>query len=440
VTTPSALTEFLNSLRKQDPEAIFPSTPYSVFDVASATAAYDELLQALPLDEVWVAIKAAPVPALVDALNLRGAGFDIASIGEMRMCFEAGVKPEQLSFGNPIRSMPDLRLAADMGVRTWVVDTDLEVRRVAHVAPGSRVVIRIATSGEGADWPLNQRYGCTLPEAVELGRSAHRLGLHVCGISFHVGSLQRDVHAWDRPVRDAAEVWSELAREGVDGLELLNLGGGLPGPGYRHPAPSLSEFAKAITTAVDMHFADRPRLVAEPGRSLVAAAGATVTSVNGVVERGDGKVYVFLDGGLFNCGLLESLDGAVEYRIVFPEHPGPVVGQPSERGGTVQGPARTDERQSEVDPFPADDAGTTRIGHDLSQVANDEPGPDGTLVEARIQGPSCDGMDHLGAKTPYLVPKNLSPGDYLVLLDTGAYTTSYASGFNGFALAPLVVL
>jgi len=439
-STPSALSDFLTSLHTHGPDTILPATPYSVFDVATATAAYDELLQALPLDEVWVAIKAAPVPALVDALNLRGASFDIASVGEMRMCFEAGVKPEQLSFGNPVRSLPDLRLAADMGVRTWVVDSALEVERVAHNAPGSRVVIRIWTSGKGADWPLNQRYGCTPEQAVELGRSAHRLGLNVGGISFHVGSLQRDIHAWDRPVRDAAAVWSELAREGVDGLELLNIGGGLPGPGYRHPAPPLTEFAKAITTAVDTHFADRPRLVAEPGRSLVAAAGATITSVNGVVERGDGQVYVFLDGGLFNCGLLESLDGAVEYRIVSPEHPGPAVDQQSDPDGTVQVPARTDEQQPASSPLPDGDARTTSSQHHLAQDEKLDPGPDTTLMEARIQGPSCDGMDQLGAKTPYLVPKKLSPGDHLVLLDTGAYTTSYSSTFNGFGLAPLVVL
>ncbi len=435
--TPSALDHFLTSLRTQDLDALLPATPYSVFDVASAMSAYDDLLQALPLDEVWVAIKAAPVPALVDALNLRGAMFDVASIGEMRMCFEAGVKPEQLSFGNPIRSLSDVHLAADMGVRTWVVDSALEVGRVARAAPGSRVVIRIATSGEGADWSLNQRYGCTPEQAVELGRSAHRLGLIVCGISFHVGSLQRDVRAWDRPVRDASAVWSALAHDGVDGLELLNIGGGLPGPGYRHPAPPLRVFARAITAAVDEYFPDRPRLVAEPGRSLVAAAGATITSVNGVVERGDGKVYVFLDGGLFNCGLLESLGGAVEYRIVSPEHPAWSEGQPSDR---VQSPVRVGERHPDSAPLPEGSAGATEPEHRPAQVEDVDPGSQAPLMEALIQGPSCDGIDQLGSRTPYLVPENLSPGDRLVVLDTGAYTTSYASSFNGFAPAPLVVL
>jgi ornithine decarboxylase len=382
---PSALYDFIHA-PEPDPNFIARPTPYTVFSVDSAMGAYGDLVRALPL-EVLYAVKASPVPALISALNLRGSGFDVASVPEVDLCTAAGADPQQLCYGNPIRSLEEVRQAADRGVRTWVVDTDLEVQRLAEIAPGSRIVIRLAADGTGSDWPLSLRFGTSPAHARQLAQLADRRGLEVASLSWHVGSLQRNVHAWDQPVATAADVWHALARDGID-LQTLNLGGGLPGPGYRHPGPALDQFATAILAAVDRSFPEgRPRLVAEPGRSLTAAAGASVVTVKAVVERTDGLTYVFTDGLVFNLGLIEGMDGSVEYRVTAPDH------------------------------------------------ADDEP-----QMEVELHGQSCDSADQLKARTPYTVPVSLSAGDRLVIWDNGAYVTYASHAFNGYSPATQVVL
>ncbi|MET9083190.1 type III PLP-dependent enzyme [Streptomyces sp. NPDC004237] len=358
-------------------------TPYTAFSIDTALDAYRRLTVRFP-GEVWFAIKAAPVPGLLSALGGLGCGFDVASPAEARMCLHSGVPAATISYGNPVRSAGEIEAAAALGVRTFVVDTELEVRRLASMVPGVRVVIRLAHGGEGSDWPLSYRYGCTRQQALLLARKADRLGLDVAGLCWHVGSQQRDRHAWDAPVAAAAALWNDLARDGIH-LRLLNVGGGLPADCYQRPAPPMEEVVDAILAAVDRHFADRPVLVVEPGRALTAAAGVSVVEVKAIADRVDGR-YVVVDGGVFNLGLIEA--AAVGYRI---------------------------------------DA----LGHT-------DPG-DEESMPVIISGPSCDSVDVLPA--PYHVPKSLRVGDQLAIWGTGAYTWPYAANdFNGYApVSPVLV-
>ena len=383
----SALHDFIHAPQHL-PAASAVATPYTVFSVERALAAYDELVQALPLTQVLYAVKAAPFRELIAALNLRGAGCDVASPAEIDLCLQAGVPAERLSYGNPIRTADEVGFAAAAGIRTWVVDTALEVQRVALAAPGSRVIIRVANNGEGADWPLSGKFGCSPAEAVALGRLADSYHLEVGGLSWHVGSQQRHVSGWDAPLRQAAQIWRTLAVDGIR-LQLLNLGGGLPCDAYRVPAPPLADYAHAITAAVDRYFPDhRPQLAAEPGRSLVAAAGATVTTVKAVVDRPDGRTYVFLDGGIFSIGLVEAIDSVIEYHI-------------------------------------------EALGYS----------PSAPTMPVALVGPTCDSLDEIAARTPYELPRGIGPGDRVAIWATGAYTHTYSSlAFNGYRPAELVVV
>ncbi|WP_328373236.1 alanine racemase (plasmid) [Streptomyces sp. NBC_00445] len=361
-----------------------PPTPYTAFSIGTVLKAYRRLTACLPGTDVWFAVKAAPVPELLTALGGLGCGVDVASPAEARMCQAAGIPAAKISYGNPIRSPGEVEAAAFLGVRTFVVDTELEVRRLASMVPGARVIIRLAHGGAGADWPLSYRYGCTANQARQLARQADRLLLDVAGVCWHVGSQQRDRQAWDAPVAAAATLWKDLARDGIH-LRLLNVGGGLPADCYQRPAPSVEDVADAILTAVDEHFADRPTLVVEPGRALTAAAGVTVVEIKAIAERVDGT-YVFVDGGVFNIGLIES--AAVGYRIDALDHVGP------------------------------DDEATMPV---------------------TVSGPSCDSVDTLPA--PYHLPKSLQVGDRLAIWGTGAYTWPYAAHlFNGYEPTSPVLL
>jgi ornithine decarboxylase len=354
-----------------------PSTPCLVVDLAVVAQRYLELVDALPGVDLFYAVKANPAPEVLGVLRSLGAWFDVASPAEVEACLVAGIEPWRISYGNTVKKSRDIALAHELGVRLFTVDCRAELDKVAAAAPGSVVTVRLRTDGVGADWPLSRKFGCGPEEAIALGRAAHEAGLDV-GLSFHVGSQQRDLSAWDVALGQVGTVVSELSRQGVD-VALVNLGGGFPGR-YREEVPAICEYGTAIRTALARHLPGRPvRVVAEPGRYLVADAGVLQTEVVLVADRADEeRRWVFLDVGLFG-GLAETLGESIKYRI--------------------------------------------RTPHD--------GGEDGPVA---LAGPTCDSTDVLYERTEYRLPLALAVGDRVTLLSTGAYTSSYSSvGFNGFA-------
>lgn len=358
--------------------ALTTLTPRLELHVPTALTRFRQLRAALPGTAIHYAVKANPHPVLLRALVAAGSGFDVASPAEVRACLEAGARADDLVYSNPIKLRADIVSAAGLGVRLFVVDSPEETRKVAEAAPGSAVLCRIVTSGSGSDWPLSRKYGCSTSEAVEVLRLAAGLGLDPAGVSFHVGSQQRDPSAWDAPIEASSRVFAALRQAGLRPW-LLDLGGGFPAA-LEGGAPALDAYGAAIRRSLRKRFGSRrPRTIIEPGRSVVADSGRLVTSVVAVVHRGDTR-WVYLDAGVFT-GLVETLDEAIRYRL-----------------------------ETDVD------------------------GPTGPCV---LAGPTCDSADVLYEKQPVHLPLALTEGDRVVLTSAGAYTTCYSTvGFNGFAPLP----
>jgi ornithine decarboxylase len=355
-----------------------PETPCLVVDLAVVARRYHELAAALPGVDLYYAVKANPAPPILGLLGGLGCWFDVASPAEIDACLAAGVEPWRISYGNTVKKEADVARAHELGVPLYTVDCGAELDKVLRAAPGTVVTIRLRTDGIGADWPLSKKFGCGATDAVALATRAAEAG-STPGLSFHVGSQQRNLDAWDAALTAVADVVAELDRRSVP-IGLVNLGGGFPGS-YREEVPPIGAYGDAIRAAVDRRLGDRPvRLLAEPGRHLVADAGVLHTEVVLVAERADepDRRWVYLDIGLFG-GLAESLGEAIRYRI--------------------------------------------RTPHDGT--------PTGRVA---LAGPTCDSTDVLYEHTDYRLPLALRAGDRVELLATGAYTTSYSSvGFNGFA-------
>jgi ornithine decarboxylase len=370
------------------PQVLPPTarTPYLELDVTKAVGRYRRLAAAMPATSVHYAVKANPHPALLRELARARCGFDVASPVEVRAALEAGGRAGDLVHSNPVSRREHLAEAAALGVGLFVVDSPGEVAKLAEVAPGSAVLCRLATSGEGADWPLARKFGCTGDEAVAVLARAEQLGLDAAGVSFHVGSQQRDPEAWGPPIHAAASVFTALLRHGI-ALRLLDLGGGFPadheGPegGPRRP-PAITTYAETIGRHLDEAFDGRPpRTLVEPGRGIVGDAGTVVSTVLAVVQRG-GERWVHLDAGVFS-GLVETLDEAIRYRL-----------------------------------------------------SSSAVGPAGPCV---LAGPTCDSADVLYQDQRVLLPLDLVEGDEVRLHSAGAYTSCYSTvGFNGFP--PLVTI
>jgi ornithine decarboxylase len=353
-------------------------TPFLVLDLDIVAARHRALQAALPDVTIYFAIKANPAPEVIDLLARLGCCFDVASPGEIEHCLARGVGPERLSYGNTIKKEADVAAAARRGVRLFAVDCDAELDKVARHAPDATVYVRLATDGAGADWPLSRKFGCGPGEAAKLVLRATHLGLRV-GVSFHVGSQQRDPAAWGAPLADVAELFDGLVAAG--GVPAgVNLGGGFPSS-YVPTTPDIATYGAAISGLVRHHlgrFLPMPVLV-EPGRYLVGDAGVIETEVVLISERDvdPGRRWVYLDVGLFN-GLTETLGEAIRYRLRAPGDP-------------------------------------TRLG------------------PAVLAGPSCDSADVLYERHPRQLPLDLRIGDRIQILSTGAYTTAYSSAwFNGF--------
>ena len=357
-------------------------TPCVVINLERIKKNYLELKKFFPTADIYYAIKANPHAEVLKLLNELGSNFDIASRYELDKILSLGVQPERLSYGNTIKKAKDIAYFYEKGVRLFATDSKEDLKNIAKFAPNSHVYVRILVeSTSSADWPLSRKFGCHPDMAYDLCILAKELGLIPYGISFHVGSQQRDIGQWDDAIAKTKYLMSSLEEEEDIELQMINMGGGFPAS-YVVPTNELAEYASEINRYLDDDFGDaRPRIILEPGRSMVGDAGILVTEVITVSRKNNTALYrwVYVDAGVFN-GLVETLNESIKYPIVTSK----------------------------------DSSGAKR----------------GEVV---LAGPTCDSMDIMYEKFKYQLPINLKAGDRLYFLTTGAYTSSYASvEFNGF--------
>jgi ornithine decarboxylase len=360
-------------LRRRDEDG-----PCLVVDLDVVRENYLAFAKALPDTKVFYAVKANPASEVLSLLASLGSSFDAASVAEIEMVLAAGAGPDRISYGNTIKKERDIARAYALGVRLYAVDCIAEVEKVARAAPGTRVLCRILSDCADSDWPLSRKFGCEPAMAVDVLEHAHRLGLEAYGISFHVGSQQRNPNAWDRALASAAAVFRECGERGLT-PSMINLGGGFP-TRYLKNVPTVKTYGSAIFRALRRHFGNRiPETIIEPGRGLVGSAGIIETEVVLVSRKSDNDDvrWVYLDIGRFG-GLAETLDESIRYPIRTP-----------------------------------------RDGDELAPCV--------------LAGPTCDSVDVMYEKQPYALPISLEIGDRLLIEGTGAYTATYASvAFNGF--------
>ena len=179
-----------------------PATPCLVLDVDRVERNFAALRAALPLAQIYYAVKANPAHPVLERLVRLGSRFDAASFEEITACLEAGAAPSAISFGNTIKKVSAIRGAHAAGVSMFAFDCAEELEKLARHAPGSRVYCRILVENAGADWPLSRKFGTSIETARTLMLRAGELGLDPYGLSFHVGSQQtidRQLRGGDRP-------------------------------------------------------------------------------------------------------------------------------------------------------------------------------------------------------------------------------------------------
>lgn len=285
-------------------------TPFVVIDKQTIADAYDQLTDCFPFARIYYAVKANPATEITELLRDKGSNFDIASIYELDKVMKTGVGPERISYGNTIKKSKDIRYFYEKGVRLFATDSEADLRNIAKAAPGAKVYVRILTEGSTtADWPLSRKFGCQTDMAMDLLILARQLGLEPYGISFHVGSQQRDISVWDAAIAKVKVIFERLKEEDGIVLKMINMGGGFPA-NYITKTNDLETYAEEIIRFLKEDFGDDlPEIILEPGRSLIANAGILVSEVVLVARKSRTAVerWVYADVGKFS-GLIETMD------------------------------------------------------------------------------------------------------------------------------------
>jgi ornithine decarboxylase len=346
------------------------SRPFLILDNAIVRDKVRRFRAAMPRVRPHYAMKANPDRRVIKALLQENCSFEIASTAELDLLLALGANAAEVFYSNPMKPRQAIAYAAARGIEWFVVDSVDELRRVHESKADAKMYLRVATPNIGSDWPLSGKFGAGTSETREIIATAAKLGADLAGVTFHVGSQCRNPENWRVGIEKAHNLFDSMAKAGLK-PRLLDIGGGFP---VRHvkPIPSI-EIIGAVVNESLKAFPAEVRVVAEPGRYLVSDAGYFVCRVIGTTTRG-GKRWMHWDAGLFG-GVIETTEG-LKYRI------------------------RTERS-----------------------------GPD---IPWHVAGPTCDSVDVILRDEP--LPSDLQEGDFIYIRNAGAYTTAYASEFNGFPL------
>lgn len=370
-----------------------PAYVYAEDDIRARAQAYLRAFAAVSDNfEVLYASKAFPATVAYRLFAEQGLSVDVASGGELYLALKAGFKPERIFMHGNNKSEVDLRSALKAEVGFIVLDSFDEIKLLESLCDElglkQRVLIRVtpgikpSTHSYIQTGQLDSKFGFGLEDglAEEAVRVvAQSKNLELVGLHAHIGSQIFELEPYSKVVK--------LLADFVEGLKdrfqckLLNVGGGL-GIAYTdedRPA-SIEEYVELKVRAVKKNFDPVPRILVEPGRSLVGNAGVTIYTVGTIKEIPGVRTYVAVDGGMSD-NLRPMLYGA-SYQPLIADR--------------AAGPADT---------------------------------------EVTVAGMHCESGDVIVRDAFIQKPK---AGDVLVTLATGAYGHAMASNYNGVTRPPVI--
>uniref|UniRef100_A0A672HRA2 ornithine decarboxylase n=1 Tax=Salarias fasciatus TaxID=181472 RepID=A0A672HRA2_SALFA len=362
--------------------------PFYVASLDCVLKAYLRWTTNLPRVQPFYAVKCNNTPAVLWLLSALGSGFDCASKGEIDLALSLGVTPDKIIYAHPTKPSYHIRYACSQGVDTMTFDNEEELLKISSFHAHAKLVLRIAVDDSKSELKLSPKFGVPLSSAGKLLERAAQLGLQVTGVSFHVGSRCTESSAFKQAIADSRHVF-DIARSLDFKMSLLDIGGGFT------LWPLLENIGhKVINEALDELFPPDSgvRIIAEPGRYCVESAftlavnviakRAAVNETDGSSdEAGNRRMEYYINDGVY---------GSLNCILNFPEN-------------------------MKIEP------------HLHRAVGDSEP-----RLKSLLWGPTCDCVDKV--LDSVWIPE-LRVGDWLLLDNSGAYTSSLCSDFNGFERA-----
>jgi ornithine decarboxylase len=359
-------------------------TPLFIVDHAELRRNYALFRRHFPRVQIYYAVKANSDPAIVETFHDLGGSFDVASMQEFHTVHQfiahLPAKERQafiwnkIIYANPIKPVETLA-ELDQYKPLVTYDNAEEVKKIARHAPHAGLALRLRVPNTGSMVELSSKFGALPGEAVGLIEEAHRQGLVVEGLSFHVGSQCINHENYLQAIHISAGIFAEAKSRGFE-LKLLDIGGGFPAA-YDASVPKFGVLARKINHELNRLFPPEIEILAEPGRFLVASAATAVSKIIGKAVRNE-KLCYYVDDGVYHTFSGVIFDHCTYHMKSFRR-------------------------------------GTPRL--------------------CAVFGPTCDALDtiSLAEQLP-----DLELGEYLYSENIGAYSAASSTHFNGFPPAKII--
>jgi diaminopimelate decarboxylase len=368
-------------------------TPFYCYSSAAIERSFEAFRDAFGGQNAFIsyAMKANSNQAVLTTLAKLGAGMDVVSEGELRRARSAGVPGERIIFSGVGKTLAEMNLGLDENIFCFNVESEPELEALSHAASDRGAVAPIAirvnpdvdarTHAKIATGKSENKFGVPISRARDVYAYARTLpGLSVQGVDMHIGSQITDLQPFDDAFALLAEFVQTLRADGHK-IEHVDLGGGL-GIAYRNdnnPPPSLEQYAKVVaqrTAALGC------KVILEPGRAIVGAAGALVASVI-YLKKGENKLFVIVDAAMND----------LVRPTLYDAH------------------------------------------HEILPVKEQEP--DAHLMRSDVVGPVCESGDYLALDRDL---PDLAAGDLIAIMSAGAYGAVQSGTYNSRLLVPEVLV
>ena len=352
-----------------------PTYLYSRSAIETAFLDYQSALSDIP-HLICYAVKANSNLAILNVLAQLGAGFDVVSLGELERVVAAGGDPSKVVFSGVGKTTTEMQRALDLKIRCFNIESEAELLSLAELANGAGYVapisIRVNPDVDAGTHPYistglrENKFGVEVAVARQLYQIAdEHTALNPVGVDCHIGSQIEETAPFVESLECLLDLVHDLRTLGIR-LQHIDLGGGL-GVNYQaETPPSIDDYVAVLKERLQDQALE---LVLEPGRSIVAEAGALITEVLYLKPTAD-KHFAIVDAAM-NDLLRPALYSAWQ---------------------------------------------------DIQPVALQ----DGESHVWDVVGPICETGDFLGKNRAMV----LSPGDLLSIMGAGAYGFGMASNYN----------
>ena len=383
---------------------------FLVTNLNSVLKQFNQWKQELPMVDPFYAVKCNPDPAIVRLLASLGCSFDCATMGEIDLVLHglgndlsfANLNKAATSvvYANPAKMEHMLKFAIENKVKMTVFDGEDELYKISSIPGGNnlQLLLRLTTDDKSSICRFSKKFGCPVAEAPKLLEIAKSLGLHVAGVSFHVGSGCGDANAYKTALDHARTVFDCAESLDMTPMTIVDLGGGFPGDtsGYGGPGmPTFHQLAATIRDGIadfmkiEKRSCDKIRFIAEPGRYFVSASTSITTKVYS--RKGGSNKYqaLYVDDGVYGS-----------FNNVVYDHANPIPMLLSDAVSVAKGEVHSKE-----------------------------------VIPSAVFGPTCDGLDQMCSLESTNLP-HCEVGEWLIWDNMGAYTHTASFVFNGYTHIP----